>query len=223
MTPLYVTDGGNLVLVGVLRVTGMEPDGADMSLENWSFIFKWVGYIGAALVVFSTMGVGYFEGKIDEIKDGKIDELVSGKNALLKSVDEYKHQVEEKQRQLDELRLRAVNAQRNVSTRYSYRGVKTTVTGNRTIVSDELADWLPKIQALTELRDWASIIEESSSMINDEPEFYTPYISRATARFMMGDIASAEADLMFVIQNTGNDPEYSGVPMLLESFQRNKS
>jgi len=54
-----------------------------MALQSWITTFNIISFIGAFLVVISSVGAWYFGSKVDDEKDRKIAELIEGKNELL--------------------------------------------------------------------------------------------------------------------------------------------
>ncbi|MBX3640847.1 MAG: hypothetical protein KF888_10145 [Nitrosomonas sp.] len=54
-----------------------------MTPQSWITIFNIFSFIGAFLVVISSIGAWYFGNKVDDEKEKKIAELIEGKDELL--------------------------------------------------------------------------------------------------------------------------------------------
>ena len=182
-----------------------------MSYELWSSLLKFVGYAGAAFVLISTVGLGIVNDHLDKVKDGKIDDLVTGKNALLKSVDEYKKQVEEKQRQIDDLKIKAANAARGVSKFRQFDGaLRETRTGYIGVVvgGSYEESVFPKLMELAKSSKWNDLDSSCTEAIDKSSEWMTPYFFRGLARLNLSMFDLAKSDLETVLENVGDSPEY---------------
>ena len=202
----------------------MEPDiGGAMSYEWWSSALKFVGYIGMAFVLVSTVGLGFVNDKLDKIKDGKVDELVAGKNSLMASVSDYKHQVEEKQKQIDDLKAKAANASRGVSKFRQFNGVLRETSAGRTSLSvggSFEESIFPKLLALSESSKWVDLENLCTEGISKSPDWMTLYFYRGQARANQDKLKDAKSDLDFVIENVGDSPEYSSAKEWLQSINQ---
>jgi hypothetical protein len=190
----------------------MEPaNGGVMSYETWSTLLKVVSCTGAVFVLVSTFGLEYVNHQLDKVNDGKIDELVSGKNELLESVKDYKHQLEEKQKQIDELNGKAANASRGI-TKFrafdgSYREAKTGFS--KTVIGGSFEEEVfPSLNKLSEDKNWALLEVACTEVISKSPEWMTPYYFRGLARANLSKLDLAKSDLDMVFANVGDTPEY---------------
>jgi len=78
-----------------------------MAPQNWVTFFNILSFIGAFLVVISSIGAWYFGNEVDDEKDRKIAELIEGKDELLiKSNSANQESMEIKR--LNNLMLRAM-------------------------------------------------------------------------------------------------------------------
>lgn len=78
-----------------------------MALQSWITTFNIISFIGAFLVVISSVGAWYFGNKVDDEKDRKIAELIEGKNELLTQSNTANEETMEIKR-LNNLMLRAM-------------------------------------------------------------------------------------------------------------------
>lgn len=183
-----------------------------MSYELWSSILKFIGYAGAVFVLVSTIGLGVVNDQLDKIKDGKIDELVIGKNALLKSVDDYKHQVEEKQKQIDDLKAKAANASRGVSKFRDFNGaLRETSAGRVTLVVGGSFEEsvFTDLQRLSKASKWEDLERLCTDAISKSPDWMTLYYFRGLARINQSNFDLAKSDLVTVFDNVGDSPDYA--------------
>lgn len=183
-----------------------------MGYEWWSSTLKFVGYIGMAFVFVSTVGLGFVNDQLDKIKDGKVDELVAGKNSLLESVKDYKHQVEEKQKQIDELKTKAANASRGVSSFRQFNGaLRETSAGHTSVVfgGSYEESIFPQLLDLSKLSKWNELEGLCTEAITKSPDWMTLYFYRGFARANQEKLDLAKSDLEIVIENVGDSPEYS--------------
>ncbi|WDG77317.1 hypothetical protein PUP68_21660 [Pseudomonas chlororaphis] len=183
-----------------------------MSYELWSSILKFIGYAGAVFVLVSTIGLGVVNDQLDKIKDGKIDELVIGKNALLKSVDDYKHQVEEKQKQIDDLKAKAANASRGVSKFRDFDGaLRETSAGRVTLVVGGSFEEsvFTDLQRLSKASKWEDLERLCTDAISKSPDWMTLYYFRGLARINQSNFDLAKSDLVTVFDNVGDSPDYA--------------
>ena len=92
-----------------------------MALQNWVITFNIISFVGAFLVVISSVGAWYFGGKIDDEKNRKIAELIKGKNELLtqsKNANEKSMEI----KRLNNLMLRAMEHAGQVKLNYDSTG-----------------------------------------------------------------------------------------------------
>ncbi|MBD9599360.1 hypothetical protein IB252_05895 [Pseudomonas sp. PDM10] len=185
--------------------------GGVMGYEWWSSTLKFVGYIGMAFVFISTVCLGFVNDQLDKIKDGKVDELVAGKNSLLASVDDYRHQVEEKQKQIDELKTKAANASRGVSKFRQFNGVlRETSTGRTSVVvgGSYEESIFPKLNELATSSKWIELEALCTEGIARSADWMTLYFFRGLSRLNLSKFELAQLDLKTVIDNVGDSPEY---------------
>ncbi|MCU0121804.1 hypothetical protein N8H74_26390 [Pseudomonas sp. B2M1-30] len=104
-------------------------------------------------------------------------------------------------------------------TRYSFKGVQIVITGSNIKTSNHLVGWLPQAQELERKAEWNAVIASCTRMIEGVPEYYAPYILRANAYAATGRKQEAEADLLFVVNSVGNDPEYSVFASMLTDIR----
>lgn len=186
--------------------------GGAMGYEVWGSILKIVGYAGMVLVLVSTVGLGFITDHLDKIKDAKVDELVAGKNSLLASVDDYRYQIEEKQRQIDDLKNKAANASRGVSKFRQFDGVlRETSTGRTSIVfgGSYEESIFPKLNELAASKRWVELEALCTEAIARSADWMTLYFFRGLSRLNLSKVELAEQDLKTVIDNVGDSPEYA--------------
>lgn len=183
-----------------------------MGYETWSSILKVVGYAGMALVLVSTVGLGFVTEQLDKIKDAKVDELVAGKNALMASVDNYRHQIEEKQKQLDDLKNKAANASRGVSRFRQFNGVLREMSTGRTSITvggSYEESIFPKLNELANSKKWVELENLCTDGISKSADWMTLYFFRGLSRLNTSKFELAQQDLKTVIDNVGDSPEYA--------------
>ena len=183
-----------------------------MSYEWWSSTLKFVGYIGMAFVLVSTVGLGFVNDKLDKIKDGKVDELVAGKNSLLASVEDYRHQVQEKQKQIDELKIKAANASRGVTKFRQFNGSLRETSAGRTsvVVGGSYEESIfPRLSELATSSKWNELETLCNEGIDRSPDWMTLYFFRGLSRLNLSNLQLAQQDLKTVIDNVGDSPEYA--------------
>lgn len=193
-----------------------------MTIESWLQLSKVISYIGLFLVFVSTVSSSILSSKLDGIKDQRIDTLVKGNNELLKKIDIYQEDLENKQKTIEELQIETKKSARGITTTYDYKGVKRdnrpgvikAVVGEETNVFEKMLD-------LREKQQWPDLIELSTEQISKTPEWYTPYLFRGIARANIGELNEALKDVSFVVENTPGDPEYTQAIDILKRIKRN--
>jgi hypothetical protein len=189
-----------------------------MSLELWGLTWKIVGYIGAVLVVFSTIATSIVTDKVGALKDSKIDELITGNKTLLEDSARYKHQLDEKQEQLDNLKVKAANAALDIKRYYSFNGVCRIQNGAKVDSingTPEQADFA-RLCALYNSNAWKDLVDQSSVAISKNDKWLTPYFLRALGYAEQGDLLSAKSDLDYVKSHSGESPDYAPARQMLE-------
>jgi len=88
-----------------------------MNIESSLAFFKWVLYVGMALVAIGTIGVNILSSKVDKKKDHKIDELLKGNATLLKNTEQYQKDLIEKDTRIQELERGHKNLQKLTAPR----------------------------------------------------------------------------------------------------------
>jgi hypothetical protein len=88
-----------------------------MNIESSLAFFKWVLYVGMALVAIGTIGVNILSSKVDKKKDHKIDELLKGNATLLKNTEQYQKDLIEKDTMIQELERGQKNLQKLTAPR----------------------------------------------------------------------------------------------------------
>ncbi|WP_157806784.1 MULTISPECIES: tol-pal system YbgF family protein [unclassified Pseudomonas] len=188
-----------------------------MGYEWWSSTLKVIGYIGMALVFLSTVCGGFVNDKIDKAKEGKIDDLLAGKNSLLASVDDYRRQLEEKQVQIDDLRAKAVNASRNLSSYYEFNGDLIRIDGGKhSSIIGERYEIFEKFHTLQAAKDWSALKSICTEAIAETPRWLTPYFYRGVAYFQLNEPDLAKQDLEFVVSEAGDSAAYAQARELLK-------
>lgn len=75
-----------------------------MTAQTWLTTFNILSFIGATLVVISSIGAWHFGNVIDEQKQNKINELVEGKNKLLEQSNLYLEDLRAKEAEIIKLK-----------------------------------------------------------------------------------------------------------------------
>ena len=195
-----------------------------MGLESIHFGLKCLGWFGILAVAFSTIGLQVTTAKLDSFKSQKIDDLITGKNILIEKVGDYQKQLEEKQSQINLLSRKAQNAERGISKFYTFNGQCKSQQGNRStnIIGDETSIF-GKLCELHDAKKWEELSLMATSIIKNNHEWLTPFLLRGIAYANLGDFASAEQDLQYVVSRAGDDPEYQQAAQLIAQINEAKS
>lgn len=181
-----------------------------MNYEFWGSVLKYVGFAGAALVLISTVGTGLVNDKLDKVKDGKIDTLVKGNESLLNKLEEYKNQNEKKQHQIDELKGKAADAARGITSFIEFDGTVRQTSGGKSMATFgyEGSEY-PNLVALATEGRWIELEADCSRVLMQSPTWLTPYFFRGLARLNLMKLDGADSDLNNVIESAGSTPQYA--------------
>ena len=80
-----------------------------MTAQTWLTTFNILSFVGALLVVISSIGAWHFGNKIDDEKQSKIHELVEGKNKLLEQSTLYLEDLRAKEAEIVKLKSSVVD------------------------------------------------------------------------------------------------------------------
>lgn len=189
-----------------------------MSLELWGLTWKIVGYVGALLIVLSTIGTNIVTDKVGAFKDQKIDQLISGNKTLLDDSARYKAQLDEKQEQLDQLKVKAINSELDVKRYYTIDGRCRIQNGakvgmiNGTPEQGEFA----RLCELYDSKAWKALVDYSSVAISKNAKWLTPRFFRAIGYAEQDDLLSAKSDLEYVKEHSGDSLEYAPARQMLD-------
>ena len=191
-----------------------------MSSEWWLQFSKFVSYFGLFLIFVSTISTSILSSKLDRIKDKRIDTLVEGNEELLKKVDIYQTDLNNKQKIIEELQRAAKKAERGISSTYDYRGIRRDIRpGVITGTVGEEPDVFRRMQELEKGKRWQDIINLCNEQIEKTPKWYTPYLFRGVAYANIGELEKAIKDVEYVVENTPGDPDYAHAIGILKKMQ----
>ena len=159
-------------------------------------------------------------GQIAELVNGK-NELVSQNKELLAKVEKYQTDLEQKDRQIDELERKAKMAARGIVSIYDYNGAKRENTaGSISLTVGPERDVFEQMVELEKARDFPNLLKVCEQQIRATPNWFTPYLFRAVAYANTGKKDEAIADLRYVIDNTLGDPKYVQAEKLLQQLEK---
>lgn len=191
-----------------------------MSAESWLLLSKIVSFVGLFLVFVSTVSSSVLSAKVDRIKDARIDTLVKGNAELLKKIDLYQADLDQKEKRIEELQVAAKKASRGISSTYNYTGVKHDTQPG--VIKGEIGPEREVFQQMRQLHEegrWEELITLCTGQIQRTPDWYTPYLFRGVARANIGETERALQDIQYVVDNTPGDPEYEHAIDILKKIQ----
>jgi tetratricopeptide (TPR) repeat protein len=201
----------------------MSPD----SLQN---ICQVAVIVFAFLVALASFGSNHFGKKaaikkeqqlnkqIDELVKGK-DELLSQNETLIRRVGEYKSDLEEKQKIINELETKAKKAERGIVDVYSFNGQRRLIrAGNINLVAGKEFEAFQQMKELEKSQKYNELIALCTQQIDEVPKWLTPYLFRGIALANLGNKDQAIADLKYVAENAPDDLEYAQAEKLLKQL-----
>lgn len=198
-----------------------------MNAEGLLQLCKWTLYIGTALVAVSTIGVSYFSTIVGRVKELKIDDLLAGNRILqdgnkelLKKVETYQGDLQQKQQEIDALNVEAAKSRRGVVSTWDYNGARREGTaGDMHVTVGDEVNVFQQLVRLEQERRFGEIVGLATKQIAKTPEWLTPYMFRGVAYANIGEVAKATADLEHVVRAAPGDPNYRNAAATLQRLK----
>jgi hypothetical protein len=156
------------------------------------------------------------KGAVTIVCTGTSDEVGEGLTAILNRILEKQldpqlviSKLDEIGRGVDDLKRRAVDAERGVSSTYDFNGTKRETSAGRVVATMGVeAAVFQQMRDLNSKGEWKLLADLCEKQIVATPKWLTPYFFAGTAYANLGRKDEAVTRLQQVVDNAGNDPAY---------------
>jgi hypothetical protein len=198
-----------------------------MNAENLLSISKLILYIGTFLVAGGSIAVAHFTAKTDEVQNQKIDSLLSGNmrledgnRDLALKVDAYQADLQDKQREIEELKKSAAKAKRGLISQWDFNGARREGSAGKTslIIGPEFEVFNQIIQ-LEKAKRYPELLALVDSQLAKTPDWLTPRLFKGIALANLGHLVDAKNEVQAVVEASAGDPAYSQAIQMLEQLE----
>ena len=107
-----------------------------------------------------------------------------------------------------------------IEEHYTYNGnIRSGSAGRDQLTSTDNPRILEQRLKLSKDYDFPEIIKLSTEVIENTPNWYTPYLFRGIAYGAKGKIEEGKNDIKYIIKNRGQDPEYKSAFDILNDME----